>query len=141
MTNLLKLSVTALLFGAIFIIGINTITDAPDYTVRTETFNSSTYPATIQLAKYPIISGSLVVSNSTYTSFATADNYTINYATGVITTTTPSNLTNNSIFTATYHASQQSSALNTLIVVVVSIVVALLGLLMILKEAGIKIKF
>lgn len=141
MTNLLKLSVTAILFGAIFIVGINTIADAPDYTVHTENFNTSTYPANIQLSKSPIITGSLVVSNSTWSVVALANNYSINYATGRITTTQPSNMTNNTIFTATYNASQQSSVLNNLVIVVMTIVVAILGLLMILREAGIKIKF
>lgn len=90
----------------------------------TDTINSTTPPATIYLSQQGIKSGSETVRNTTL-KFISTNNYSINYDTGVLTTTAKTNLTNNSIFYVDYVKDNVNTTTKTLVTVVFSAVGAI----------------
>ena len=115
----ISLSIIAFVVAYVGWPAINGLSNGATTTSGSENINVLTYPSTILLAHQNLISFTL--SNETWNPVDTANNYSVNLASGTITTTNPSNLTNNTQFTASYTYGQVDSGVSTLGQIVVGI--------------------
>lgn len=140
--NAISLAIEVIFIGTILVAALGLLWGATEFTPTVgEQINTGTYPATIVLAHQDLISGSVVVRNSTWNPVITTNNYSINLVTGVITTTSPSNLTNNTIFLVDYNSGAWDSISILLLKTVLSIVITITAILMILTRIGYKVEF
>ena len=138
----ISLAIEVIFIGTMLVAALGLLWNANQYTPTTgEQFNTGTYPATITLAHQGLISGSVVVYNATWNPVATTGNYSINLATGVITTTSPSNMTNNTVFSVSYNSGAWDSVTVLIMKSVMSLIIIITAILIILARVGVKVVF
>ena len=142
MASVMRIVITSILFGTLFIAALNILSNANDFTqTGGESINSSTYGTPVYLKSQGVVPNSERVYNSSKTFINT--NYTMDNAAGTITFKAGAwpgyNVTNNTVYSIDYQSGKQPSAVKTMWNTVLLLLIAVLGIVVLAENFGIDI--
>ncbi len=139
--SVISLAIELIFIATVFVAALGLIWSVQTSTTITgETFATVSYPDAITLAHSDLMSGTVNVYNASWNPIVENGNYSIDLATGILTTTNPSKMQNLTTFSIDYHYNEWDSILTLIIKSILSLIACIGVILLVLTKVGYKVK-